>query len=46
MISTVHDPDYRIALKDFNSFAEVLQERIMRFDDTIPELPLKDIVRS
>lgn len=41
---TVHDPDYRTSLKDFNSFIESLQKRIIEIDETIPDLPLKDIV--
>ncbi|KAF2745825.1 hypothetical protein M011DRAFT_495334 [Sporormia fimetaria CBS 119925] len=39
----MHDPDYRVALKDFNTFLESLTERICEVDDTIPELPVKDI---
>ncbi len=41
---TVHDPDYRTSLKDFNSFVESLQRKIIEIDETIPDLPLKDIV--
>ena len=40
----MHDPEYRRALKDFQSFIECLSERITEIDDTIPELPTKDIV--
>ncbi|OJD35206.1 protein fam92a1 [Diplodia corticola] len=40
----MHDPDYRTSLKDFNSFVERLTERVIEADDTIPELPTKDIV--
>ena len=40
----VHDPEYRRALKDFQSFIECLSERITEIDDTVPELPTKDIV--
>ncbi|KKY13567.1 hypothetical protein UCDDS831_g08880 [Diplodia seriata] len=40
----VHDPDYRTSLKDFNSFVERLTEKVIEADDTIPELPTKDIV--
>lgn len=35
-----------MALKDFNSFVEVLQKKLVELDETIPELPLKDIVRE
>jgi len=40
-----HDPDYRTSLQDFTSFIEVLSEKLIEADDTIPELPVKDIVR-
>ncbi|EOD50899.1 hypothetical protein UCRNP2_2339 [Neofusicoccum parvum UCRNP2] len=42
----MHDPDYRTSLKDFNSFVERLTEKVIEADDTIPELPTKDIVSS
>lgn len=42
----VHDPDYRTSLNDFNSFLERLQEKLITVDETIPELPVKDIVRK
>jgi hypothetical protein len=41
----VHDPDYRAALDDFTKFLEVLSEKVTEADETIPELPVKDIVR-
>ena len=41
----VHDADFRASEKDFDSFAAVLTEEIMKKDETIPELPVKDIVR-
>jgi len=40
----VHDADFRQSQKDFNSFVESLTEKIIEQDDTIPELPPKDIV--
>jgi hypothetical protein len=43
---TVHDPDYRVALQDFNDFIGKLTERISETDETIPELPVKDIVST
>lgn len=46
LIVTAHDPDYRAALQDFTTFLEQLSEKITEMDDTIPELPVKDIVRA
>lgn len=43
---TVHDPDYRAALQDFNTFVENLSEKVVEADETIPELPVKDIVSN
>ncbi|KAF3008764.1 hypothetical protein E8E13_010251 [Curvularia kusanoi] len=40
----LHDPDYRVAVQDFNDFIGKLSERIIEIDETIPELPVKDIV--
>ncbi|XPS94958.1 hypothetical protein M3J09_004256 [Ascochyta lentis] len=40
----LHDPDYRIAVLDFNEFIGKLSEKIVEIDETIPELPVKDIV--
>ncbi|KAF1929323.1 uncharacterized protein M421DRAFT_419853 [Didymella exigua CBS 183.55] len=40
----LHDPDYRVAVQDFNDFIGKLTERIVEIDETIPELPVKDIV--
>jgi hypothetical protein len=40
----VHDPDYRTSLKDFTSFVECLTQKVVEADETIPELPVKDIV--
>lgn len=42
--STVYDADYRSSLKDWNSFVESLTEELTKIDDTVPELPLKDVV--
>ncbi|KAK9451189.1 uncharacterized protein V1518DRAFT_412789 [Limtongia smithiae] len=39
-----HEADYRAAKSDFDSFVEVLGERIMEIDETVPHLPLKDVV--
>jgi hypothetical protein len=40
----VHDPDFRQAEKDWHSFVAKLTERLVEIDDTVPELPVKDIV--
>jgi hypothetical protein len=46
LIVTAHDPDYRAALQDFTTFLEKLSEKVTEMDETIPELPVKDIVRT
>jgi hypothetical protein len=43
--AAANDPDYRQSLADWNSFVEKLSERMTEIDDTIPELPVKDLVR-
>ena len=40
----VHDADYRQSQKDFNSFVDSLTEKVIEKDETIPELPHKDLV--
>lgn len=40
----MHNVDFRTSEKDFDSFAEALTEKIIEIDETIPELPIKDIV--
>jgi hypothetical protein len=40
----VHDPDYRTAQKDWASFVESLTQKIIEVDETVPELPVKDVV--
>jgi len=40
----VHDPDFRASEKDWKSFLEQLTEKICEIDDTVPELPVKDII--
>jgi uncharacterized protein (DUF2461 family) len=40
----VHDPEYRRSLKDWESFVETLTDKIIEADETIPELPLKDVI--
>ncbi|KAI9811399.1 MAG: hypothetical protein M1826_003189 [Phylliscum demangeonii] len=39
----MNNTDFRTSEKDFESFAEALTEKIIEVDDTIPELPFKDI---
>ena len=39
----IHDADYRQSKKDFDSFVEVLTEKVIEKDETIPELPPKDL---
>jgi hypothetical protein len=41
----VHDLDFRQAEKDWFSFVEQLTEKLTKIDETIPELPVKDIAR-
>ena len=39
-----NDKDFRISLKDFETFVEKLSEMVMELDPRVPELPKKDIV--
>lgn len=39
-----HDADFRQSEKDWKSFVEALSEKLIDVDDTIPELPVKDVV--
>jgi hypothetical protein len=43
-IFLVHDKDYRNAQRDFEAFVEKLTQKVIEKDDTIPELPMKDLV--
>jgi hypothetical protein len=43
-VEAVHDPDFRQAEKDWFSLVGSLTERLVEIDDTVPELPVKDIV--
>ncbi|KAI0438964.1 hypothetical protein F4803DRAFT_70568 [Xylaria telfairii] len=40
----MHDPEYRRSLKDWESFVETITQEIIVADETIPELPIKDVV--
>ncbi|EED19344.1 conserved hypothetical protein [Talaromyces stipitatus ATCC 10500] len=39
-----HDADYRASKKDWDTFVETMTEKIIEKDETIPELPAKDLV--
>ena len=39
----LHDADYRASQADWNSFVESLTEKIIEKDETVPELPPKDL---
>ncbi len=41
----MYDADYRASKRDFDTFVESLTEKIIEKDETIPELPPKDLVR-
>ncbi|KAL8958366.1 MAG: hypothetical protein Q9193_004563 [Seirophora villosa] len=41
----VHDADYRQSKKDWDAFVEKMTEKMTELDETIPELPAKDLVR-
>ncbi|CAG7927411.1 unnamed protein product [Penicillium olsonii] len=41
-----HDPDYRAAKKDFETYVDALTPKISGVDATVPELPVKDLVRT
>lgn len=39
-----NDDEYRRSLKDWSSYIEMLTQKIIEVDETIPELPVKDVV--
>ncbi|KAL9008400.1 MAG: hypothetical protein Q9173_006471 [Seirophora scorigena] len=41
----IHDADYRQSKKDWDAFVEKMTEKMTEIDETIPELPAKDLVR-
>ena len=43
-VEPVHDADYRQSKKNWDAFVEKMTERIAEIDETIPELPPKDLV--
>ena len=40
----VHDPDFRQSERDWHAFVDKVTERLIEIDDTVPELPVKDVV--
>ncbi|KAF2773684.1 hypothetical protein EJ03DRAFT_245772, partial [Teratosphaeria nubilosa] len=40
----LNDSGFRASEKDWHSFVEALSEKLTEVDDTIPELPVKDII--
>ncbi|KAK5710910.1 hypothetical protein LTR17_018660 [Elasticomyces elasticus] len=42
----VNDAEFRQAEKDWHSFVESLTERLVEIDYSVPELPVKDVVRQ
>ncbi|KAF1940682.1 hypothetical protein EJ02DRAFT_455860 [Clathrospora elynae] len=40
----LHDPDFRMAFQDFTTFTEKVSEKVIEADETIPELPVKDVI--
>ena len=40
----MHDADFRQAEKDWHSFVGAVSEHLTEIDDTVPELPVKDVV--
>ena len=39
----MHDAEFRQAEKDFHSFIQATTEKLVEIDDTVPELPVKDV---
>lgn len=40
----MNDKEYRRSLKDWESFVESFTQRIIKADETVPELPAKDVI--
>lgn len=40
----MHDANFRASEKDWYSFVEKLTDKLIEVDDSIPELPVKDVV--
>lgn len=43
-LNAAHDGEYRRALKDWQSFVDATTQTLMEVDETIPELPAKDVI--
>lgn len=43
---SAHDADYRVSKNDWDTFVDAMTEKIVEKDETIPELPAKDLVRK
>ena len=43
---TVHDPDFRQSERDWHAFVAKVTERLTELDETVPELPVKDVVSA
>lgn len=41
--SAANDGEYRRALKDWESFVEATTQTVVEVDETVPELPVKDV---
>ncbi|KAL8865179.1 MAG: hypothetical protein Q9198_009441 [Flavoplaca austrocitrina] len=41
----MHDADYRQSKKDFDAFVEKMTDKMTEIDETIPELPPKDLIK-
>ncbi|KAL8670918.1 MAG: hypothetical protein Q9168_004564 [Polycauliona sp. 1 TL-2023] len=39
----MHDADYRLSKKDFDAFVEKMTDKMTEIDETVPELPPKDL---
>jgi hypothetical protein len=42
--ATVNDAEFRQAERDWHSFVDKLTAELIEIDDTVPELPVKDVV--
>ena len=42
----MHEPDFKASKADWDTFVDALSEKIQELDETIPELPPKDLVRG
>lgn len=42
----MHDAEFRQSEKDWHAFVDKVTEKLVEIDDTVPELPVKDVVSS